>query len=44
MAKAYWVATYRAIKDPAAMAEYAKVSRPALEGRLEAEYWRAECQ
>ncbi len=31
MAKAYWVATYRAIKDPAAMAAYAKVSRPALE-------------
>ena len=31
MAKAYWVATYRAIKDPAAMAAYAKASRPALE-------------
>lgn len=31
MAKAYWVATYRAIKDAEAMAAYAKVSRPALE-------------
>jgi uncharacterized protein (DUF1330 family) len=31
MAKAYWVATYRAIKDAAAMAAYAKVSRPAIE-------------
>lgn len=31
MAKAYWVATYRAIKDPAAMAAYAQASRPALE-------------
>ena len=31
MAKAYWVATYRAIKNPTAMAAYAEVSRPALE-------------
>jgi uncharacterized protein (DUF1330 family) len=31
MPKAYWVATYRAIKDPAAMAAYAKDSRSALE-------------
>ncbi|MGD9845538.1 MAG: DUF1330 domain-containing protein [Variibacter sp.] len=31
MPKAYWVATYRSIKDPAAMAAYAKDSRPALE-------------
>jgi uncharacterized protein (DUF1330 family) len=31
MAKAYWVATYRSIKDPEAMAAYAKASRPALE-------------
>lgn len=31
MTKAYWVATYRAIKDPAALAAYAKLSRPALE-------------
>jgi len=29
--KAYWVATYRVIKDPDAMAAYAKTSRPALE-------------
>lgn len=35
MAKAYWVATYRAIKDPEAMAAYAKLSRPAIEaGRV----------
>ena len=31
MAKAYWVATYRAIKKPDAMAAYAKLSRPAIE-------------
>jgi len=31
MAKAYWVATYRSIRDPDAMAAYAKLSRPAIE-------------
>jgi uncharacterized protein (DUF1330 family) len=31
MAKAYWVATYRAIRNPDAMAAYAKLSRPAIE-------------
>jgi len=31
MAKAYWVATYRSIKNPDAMAAYAKLSRPAIE-------------
>ena len=31
MTKAYWVATYRAIKDPDAMAAYAKLSRSAIE-------------
>ncbi|MDN4987512.1 DUF1330 domain-containing protein [Bradyrhizobium arachidis] len=31
MAKAYWVATYRAIRNPDAMAAYAKPSRPAIE-------------
>ena len=31
MAKAYWVATYRAIRNPEAMAAYAKLSRPAIE-------------
>ena len=31
MAKAYWVATYRSIKNPEAMAAYAQASRPALE-------------
>ncbi len=31
MAKAYWVATYRGIKNPDAMAAYANVSRQAIE-------------
>ncbi|MBR0829252.1 DUF1330 domain-containing protein [Bradyrhizobium manausense] len=31
MPKAYWVATYRSIRNPDAMAAYAKASRPALE-------------
>src|SRR4051795_5027859 len=31
MAKVYWVATYRAIHDPAAFAAYAKLAGPALE-------------
>ncbi len=31
MARAYWVATYRAIKNPDAMAAYAKLSRLAIE-------------
>lgn len=30
MAKAYWVATYRAIKDPDKMAAYAALSGPAV--------------
>jgi uncharacterized protein (DUF1330 family) len=30
MAKAYWVATYRSISDPNALAEYAKLAGPAL--------------
>lgn len=30
MAKAYWVATYRSVKNPAALAEYAKLSGPAI--------------
>ena len=32
MPKAYWVATYRSIRNPDAMAAYAKVSLPALLG------------
>jgi uncharacterized protein (DUF1330 family) len=32
MAKAYWVVTYRAIKDPDAFAAYAKLAVPAIEG------------
>lgn len=31
MPKAYWIATYRAIHDPEALAAYAKIAGPALE-------------
>ena len=31
MAKAYWVATYHSIKNPDALAAYAKVGGPALQ-------------
>jgi len=31
MAKAYWVATYRAVHDPEALAAYAKLAGPALQ-------------
>lgn len=31
MAKAYWVSFYRSIKDPEAVAAYAKIAGPALE-------------
>ena len=31
MAKAYWVVTYRAIKNPDAMAAYAKLAGPAIQ-------------
>jgi uncharacterized protein (DUF1330 family) len=31
MAKAYWVATYRSVSDPAALAAYAKLSGPAIQ-------------
>lgn len=31
MAKGYWVAMYRAVKDAAALAEYAKLSGPAIQ-------------
>jgi len=30
MAKAYWVATYRSVSDPDALAAYAKISGPAI--------------
>ena len=30
MAKAYWVATYRSISDPEALAGYAKLASPAI--------------
>jgi uncharacterized protein (DUF1330 family) len=32
MAKGYWVSCYRAIKNPDALAEYAKIAGPAIEG------------
>ncbi len=31
MAKAYWVATYRSIKNPDALAAYAKIAGPAIQ-------------
>jgi uncharacterized protein (DUF1330 family) len=31
MAKAYWIACYRSIKDPEALAAYAKLALPAVE-------------
>jgi uncharacterized protein (DUF1330 family) len=30
MAKAYWIATYRSIKNPEALAAYAKLAGPAI--------------
>ncbi len=30
MSKAYWVATYRSVDDPAALAAYAELSGPAI--------------
>ena len=30
MAKAYWIATYRSITNPAAVAAYAKIAGPAI--------------
>jgi uncharacterized protein (DUF1330 family) len=30
MPKAYWISAYRAINDPAALAEYGKIAGPAL--------------
>jgi uncharacterized protein (DUF1330 family) len=32
MPKAYWISTYRSITDPAALAQYAKLAGPALQG------------
>lgn len=32
MPKAYWIAAYRAINDPVALAEYAKLAGPAIQG------------
>jgi uncharacterized protein (DUF1330 family) len=32
MPKAYWIAVYRSIRDPEALAAYAKLAAPALQG------------
>jgi uncharacterized protein (DUF1330 family) len=32
MAKAYWIALYREVSDPAKLAGYAKLALPAIEG------------
>jgi uncharacterized protein (DUF1330 family) len=31
MPKAYWIACYRSVSNPAAVAEYAKLAKPAIE-------------
>ncbi len=31
MAKAYWIACYRSVSDPAALADYAKLAGPAIQ-------------
>lgn len=31
MSKAYWVACYRSVSNPAGVAEYAKLAKPAIE-------------
>ena len=33
MAKAYWVVTYRAVKDPDKLAAYAKLAGPAIQSQ-----------
>ena len=33
MAKGYWIALYRAVKNPDALASYAKLAGPAIEAR-----------
>lgn len=32
MAKAYWIACYRSVKNPDALVEYAKLAGPAIQG------------
>jgi uncharacterized protein (DUF1330 family) len=32
MAKAYWISAYRSVRDPEALAAYAKLAGPALQG------------
>jgi uncharacterized protein (DUF1330 family) len=41
MAKAYWVATYRSISDPQALAGYAKLAGPAISA-AGGDSWRGE--
>ena len=40
MAKAYWVATYRSISDPVALAGYARLAGPAIQAA--GGFWHAE--
>ena len=32
MAKGYWISAYRSVSNPAALAEYAKLAGPAIQG------------
>lgn len=43
MTKAYWVATYREILDPAKMSAYAALAGPAITAAGE-RYWCEACQ
>ena len=44
MAKAYWIATYRSISNPEALAAYAKLVPPAIQSRGGGVSWRAACR
>jgi len=33
MAKAYWIASYRSVSDPEALARYARLAGPVIEGQ-----------
>ncbi len=44
MAKAYWITTYRAINDPKAVAEYAKLGGRRFRRRVDASWFEAHRQ
>ena len=44
MSKAYWISAYRAVRDEAALAAYAKLAAPALLWQPVAASWRAACR